>query len=81
MTNDEIQRLARLVAVEVVKKLTEFEFEVYDPPQEDEEEVLLAELARLMTLLSSYLESEQYEKCSIIKKKITKIEKRLNNNE
>tara|TARA_R110002020_G_scaffold415674_1_gene624971 strand:- start:574 stop:819 length:246 start_codon:yes stop_codon:yes gene_type:complete len=81
MTNDEIQKLALLVANEVVKKLTEYEFEVFDPPEEDEEEKLLAELARLMTLLSSYLESEQYEKCSVIKKKISKIENRLNNNE
>jgi|TARA_R100001463_G_scaffold88259_1_gene142907 protein-arginine kinase activator protein McsA len=81
MNNDEIKKLALLVANEVVKKLTEYEFEVFDPPEEDEEEKLLAELARLMTLLSSYLESEQYEKCSVIKKKISKIENRLNNNE
>ena len=32
-----------------------------------DEEVLLSELARLMTLLSSYEEKEQYEKAAIIK--------------
>lgn len=43
-----------------------------------DEEVLLAELARLMTLLSSYEEREQYEKAAIIKNKIEKIEIKLN---
>ena len=43
-----------------------------------DEEVLLAELARLMTLLSSYEEREQYEKAAIIKNKIEKIENKLN---
>jgi protein-arginine kinase activator protein McsA len=43
-----------------------------------DEEVLLAELARLITLLSSYEEREQYEKAAIIKNKIEKIENKLN---
>ena len=43
-----------------------------------DEEVLLAELARLITLLSSYEEREQYEKAAIIKNKIEKIEIKLN---
>jgi len=81
MNNDEIKKLALLVANEVVKKLTEYEFEVFDPPEEDEEEILLAELSKLMTLLSSYLKKEQYDKCTEIQKKINQIENRLNNNE
>ena len=44
-----------------------------------DEEVLLAELARLMTLLSSYEEREQYEKAAIIKNKIEKIETKIKN--
>ena len=40
---------------------------------------MLAELARLMTLMSAYLEREEYEKCAIIKNKINKLEKKLNN--
>ena len=41
------------------------------------EEVLLSELARLMTLLSSYEEREQYEKAAIINGKIKHIENKL----
>lgn len=43
-----------------------------------EEEVLLAELARLMTLLQAYEDKEQYEKAAIIKNKIEKLEYKLN---
>lgn len=43
-----------------------------------EEYVLLAEVARLMTLLSAYEEKEQYEKAAIIKRKIEHIENKLN---
>lgn len=44
-----------------------------------EEEVLLAEMARLMTLLSAYEEKEQYEKAAIINNKIKHIENKLSN--
>jgi len=44
-----------------------------------DEEVLLSELARLMTLLSSYEEKEQYEKAAIIKNKIERLENKLKN--
>ena len=43
-----------------------------------DEEVLLAELARLMTLLQVYEDKEQYEKAAIIKNKIERIENKLN---
>ena len=43
-----------------------------------EEELLLAELARLMTLLTQYEEREQYEKAAVINNKIKKIETKLN---
>lgn len=43
-----------------------------------EEETLLAELARLMTLLQAYEDKEQYEKAAIIKSKIERIEIKLN---
>jgi len=45
--------------------------------QPDEEEDLLAELAKCMTLLDKYLKTEQYEKCEIIKNKIKTIENKL----
>lgn len=41
------------------------------------EEVLLSEIARLMTLLSAYEEKEQYEKAAIIKRKIEHLENKL----
>jgi hypothetical protein len=44
-----------------------------------DEEVLLAELARLMTLLQAYEDKEQYEKAAIIKNKIDRIENKIRN--
>ena len=44
-----------------------------------DEEVLLAELARLMTLLQAYEDKEQYEKAAIIKNKIDRIETKIKN--
>ena len=45
----------------------------------DEEEDLLAELAKCMTLMDKYLKAEQYEKCEIMKNKIKLIEQKLKN--
>lgn len=44
-----------------------------------EEEQLLAEMARLMTLLDAYEDKEQYEKAAIIKNKIDRIEAKIRN--
>ena len=49
-----------------------------------EEENLLSELAKLMTLMNLYTEKEQYEKCSLLKARIKDIKrqlKRLENDE
>jgi hypothetical protein len=46
---------------------------------DDIEEHLIAELARLTTLLSIYEYKEQYEKAKIIQSKINIINKKLNN--
>ena len=43
----------------------------------DDEQLLLAELARLMTLLTAYEENEQYEKAAIVNNKIKKIQNKL----
>ena len=48
------------------------------PFKETDEEFLVSELARLMTLLSIYEEKEQYNKAAIIKRKIEIIENRYN---
>jgi hypothetical protein len=47
------------------------------PFKESDEEFLVAELARLMTLLNIYEEKEQYTKAAIIKRKLEIIQKRL----
>jgi|TARA_R100000482_G_scaffold66016_1_gene24515 hypothetical protein len=47
--------------------------------QEDVEEKLVAELARLTTLLTIYEDKEEYEKAAVIQKKINRINNQLNN--
>ena len=42
-----------------------------------EEEELLAELAKLMTLMNLYTEKEEYEKCSLLKARIRDIKHKL----
>lgn len=79
MTDNDINKLAKKIA-ELI--LEEFVAEIRDEPilwVEDNEAEMLAELARLMTLLSAYLEKEEYEKCAIIKNKINKLEQKLEN--
>ncbi len=64
MTDEQIEQLAQRVAKLIINNLHEGLITEWQP---DEEEDLLAELARCMTLLDKYLKSEQYEKCEIIK--------------
>ena len=42
-----------------------------------EEEDLLSELAKLMTLMNLYTEKEEYEKCSLLKARIRDIKRKL----
>ena len=42
-----------------------------------EEEELLAELAKLMTLMNLFTDKEEYEKCSLLKTRIREIKHRL----
>ena len=42
-----------------------------------EEEDLLSELAKLMTLMNLYTDKEEYEKCAIIKERIRDIQHKL----
>ena len=46
---------------------------------DDTEELLIAELARLTTLLSIYEDKEQYEKADIIRNKLRIINRKLDN--
>ena len=42
-----------------------------------EEEDLLSELAKLMTLMNLYTDKEEYEKCALLKARIKDIKRRL----
>jgi len=76
MTDKDIEKIAQRVAEILYEKAhNEISFGI---PEEDEEQLLLAELAKAMTLLDSYLKQEQYDKCAIIQNKIKKIENKLN---
>ena len=76
MTDEQIEQLAQRVAKLIINNLHEGLIEDFQP---DDEEELLAELARCMTLMSKYLAEEQYEKCELLKKKIKTIEQKLKN--
>tara|TARA_X000001316_G_C904533_1_gene21668 strand:+ start:162 stop:446 length:285 start_codon:yes stop_codon:yes gene_type:complete len=91
MTHDELdylaERIADLVMVGLIEKQKQWDQQFtndvnqmfgagYDVMQ-DEEQLLLAELARLMTLLSQYEEREQYEKAAIVQNKIKRIQNKL----
>lgn len=91
MTEKEIEKLAELITDKLIAKQQEYDEQFHVDLQEtmmkdggfvrqvSEEELLLAEIARLMTLLSSYEEKEQYEKAAIIKNKIDKLKTKLEN--
>ena len=74
MTDKEIDKLADLIADKLIAKQQEYDEQFHIDLQEtmekeggfirqvSEEELILAEIARLMTLLSSYEDRELYEK-------------------
>ncbi len=76
MTDEQIEQLAQRVAKIILDQLHEG---LLIDMQPDEEEDLLAELARCMTLMSKYLAEEKYEECELLKKKIKTIEQKLKN--
>ena len=76
MTDEQIEQLAQRVAKIILDKLHDG---LLIDMQPDEEEELLAELARCMTLMSKYLAEEKYEQCKLLKKKIKTIEQKLKN--
>jgi methyl coenzyme M reductase beta subunit len=78
MTENELKKLAQMTAKEIVKLIEIKQLdEMFIDSLNDPYELLIAELARLMTLLASYEESEQYEKAAIIKNKIDKLQKQI----
>ena len=91
MTGEEIEKLAirvaDLVFIGLLEKQKEWDQQFTTDVNEmfgtgysvmqDEEQLLLAELARLMTLLTSYEEDEQYEKAAIVNNKIRMVQNKL----
>ena len=84
LTDEEID----LIATKIVSKLIDitdianwYRTSTYTVPIESfeisEEEELLSELAKCMTLMNVYTEKEEYEKCAVLKKKITTIKRKL----
>ena len=83
--------LANLIVSKLIEKQKEYDEQFHIDIQEtmmkdggyirqlSTEELLLAEIGRLMTLLSSYEDKEQYEKAAIIKNKIDKLKNKLEN--
>ncbi len=77
-SDNTLRKLAKLVAEEIFKLIEIKQLdEIFTNSLNDPYELLIAELARLMTLLASYEESEQYEKAAIIKNKIDKLQKQI----
>ena len=78
MTDEQIKRLAKLVAEEIIKQLEVKEMDhLLMEKMGSPYELLIAELARLMTLMVTYEDTEQYEKAAIIKNKIDRLQKQL----
>jgi len=78
MTDEQIKKLAVLVAEEVIKQIEIKEMDnILMQHMGEPYELLIAELARLMTLMVTYEEKEQYEKAAIIKNKINRLQKQL----
>ena len=94
MTDEQLEKLAVRVAKLVLDGLIEkqkewdqqFTTDLNNLQQDgfgnaklvSEEELILAEIARLMTLLSSYEHNEQYEKAAIVHNKLKILENKLN---
>ena len=78
MTSKELKKLAKLVAEYIVQEIEIRQLdELFMDSLDDPYELLMGELARLMTLLASYEDSEQYEKAAIINNKISKLQKQI----
>ena len=73
-----IARLAQLRQLtnwlDTSRYMSEVDWEYLDMTEEEE---LLGELAKLMTLINLFTEKEEYEKCSLLKTRIREIKRKL----
>jgi protein-arginine kinase activator protein McsA len=80
LTDKEIKKIAKLVAAEVIETFVrEYASEMKTEPV-DETDLIMMELDRLNNLMSRYVNDEQYEKATIIKRKITILKNRYDLN-
>ena len=86
MTEKDKQEIADLVIKKMLQARSNMEKELFNindvlftllNTQLTQEEILVGELARLMTLMNLYEEKEEYEKAAIIKNKVDKINDKL----
>lgn len=86
MTDREKEDIADIVIRKMLEKKAKMENDLFNindvlftllNTQLSEEELLVGELAKLMTILNMYEEKEEYEKASVIKNKIDKINNKL----
>jgi hypothetical protein len=76
LTDKEIKKIAKIVADEVIETfIREYTSDVKVEPI-DETDLIVLELDRLKQLMSRYVNDEQYEKATIIKRKIEILENR-----
>jgi len=76
LTDKEIKKIAKIVADEVIETfIREYASDVKVEPI-DETDLIVMELDRLKQLMSRYVTDEEYEKATIIKRKIEIIENR-----
>ena len=75
MTEKELDYLADKIATKIIETLFDSgDLEITQFPTATDEEIMVAELARLMTLMSTYEDKEEYEKAAIIKRKIERLQ-------
>jgi hypothetical protein len=86
MTDKEKQEIADLVIKKMLQARSNMEKDLFNindvlftllNTQLSQEEILVGELARLMTLMNLYEDKEEYEKAAIIKNKVDKINDKL----
>ena len=76
LTDKEIKKIAKIVADEVIETfIREYASDVKVEPI-DETDLIVMELDRLKQLMSRYVTEEEYEKATIIKRKIQILENR-----
>ena len=74
--DDYIDQLAELVFARIIEQYGD----IYPLNfTSNKEEILIGELARLQTQLAMLEDRQEYEKCAIVKMRISKIEKKLKN--